>query len=97
MYCSEEEDGSHGSETKSTVCCAESRSSASLAASLVLGLGSLGAGVLELATAEEFALDELLVLEILVEAAGGGDVLRGLKVECTLDIIKLRGFDAGGC
>jgi hypothetical protein len=54
---------------------------------------ALCAGVLNLATAEVAATDQLLVLEGLVEGTGLGDVVGGLEVEGTLDIIKLGRFD----
>lgn len=69
MYYLEEEDSSHCSKAKSTVCRAESGSSAWLVARLVSGLSALSAGVDELATAHIRTLDQLLVLERLVLVA----------------------------
>jgi len=88
----DEENGSHGSKAKGTVHCAESGGSALLvAAGVGAGVGALSAGVLELALAGEGTLDELLLLQILVERARVGDVIRRLDVESSLDGVKLGG------
>jgi hypothetical protein len=90
MYRLDEENSSHGSETKGTVHRTQSRGSTLLvAAGLLLGLGALGAGVLKLTLAVESALDKFLLLEVLVEGARVGDVIRRLDVEGTLDGVKL--------
>lgn len=93
VNCLEEQDGGHGSKTKGTVDRAQRGCSASLVAALVLGLVALGSGVLDLTAAEVEALNVLLVLEWLVKVAGSGDVVSRLKVEGTLDEIKLRSLD----
>ena len=95
MYCLEEEDSSHGSEAKGTVHRAEGGSSSLLGVGLVLGLGTGGAGIYELATAEVGTLDELLVLERLIEVAGGSDVVGRLEVEGALDVIEFGSFNLG--
>lgn len=90
------EDSGHGSKTEGTVNGAQASggTSLSVAARLAGGVASCDAGVNELALAEVLALDELLVLEGLVESASLGDVAGRLKVEGTLDAVKLRSLDA---
>lgn len=91
MYCLNEENGGHSSETKSAVKRAECGGSALLLVTTVgtAAVGSLGTGAVEVGLAGELALDQLLVLESLVRRARGGDVITRLDVERTLDLLKL--------
>jgi hypothetical protein len=93
MYCLDEEDGGHGGKAKSTVHGAEGSGSVLLVAALLSGLAALSAWVHKLALADVGALDELLVLEGLVEAARGSNVVRRLEVESTGDVVKSWSFN----
>jgi len=94
----EEENGSHGGKTKSTVDGAERRGGALLvAAAILLGaLVSLLAGVDKSTLAGVvLALNELLLVEVLVEIAGVVQLSRRLEVESTLDVVELGSLNAG--
>ena len=91
MYYLEEHEGGHGSKSKSTVGGAESGSCVGLAA-LCSWLVASRSGVHNLALAEVATSDRLLVLEVLVEVAGRGNVFRRLEVEGALDIVDLGSF-----
>jgi len=83
-------DSGHGSEDQGTVHSTESGSTACVTArALGLGVGSGNAGVDELALAEVLALDELLVLQLLVGFANRCHVLGGLEVEGTGNVVQL--------
>jgi hypothetical protein len=89
MYFLEHEDSSHGSEDQGTVHSTESGSTTLVTTrALGLGVGSGNVGVDELALAEVLALDELLVLQLLVGFADGGHVLGRLEVEGTGNVVQ---------
>jgi hypothetical protein len=94
----QKEDSGHGGKTESAVDSAKGSSRAGLlAAILVGGLVASLTGVLDLATAEVLAANDLLVLERLVEVAGLADVAGRLEVEGTLDEVELLGLDTVVC
>jgi hypothetical protein len=95
----QKEDSGHGGKTKSAVDSAEGSGRAGLLAAAILvgGLVALLTGVLDLATAEVLAANDLLVLEPLVEVARLADVAGRLEVEGTLDEVELLGLDTVVC
>jgi hypothetical protein len=96
MNCLEEENSGHGSKTKSTVDCAQGRSSAlgTVVVTVVAFVRSFASRVLELALTLVFTLDGLLLAHGVVVVAG--HVLGRLEVEGALDGVKLGGFDTTG-
>ena len=90
----------HGGKAKSTVDRAKRRGGAGLVtrAALLGAVVTLLAGVDESALAGVvLALNELLLVEVLVEIASVVELTRRLEVEGTLDAVELGGLDAASC
>lgn len=94
----EEVNSGHGGEAKSTVDWAERSGGAGLVArtALLSAVVTLLAGVNEGTLARVvLALNELLLVEVLVEITGVVELTRRLEVEGTLDAVELRSLDTG--